>query len=720
MGHDEHALDPSLSKHFVKRLPEDLESSSDKILSGREIFYYLGHLNSHPEILQPAYYFVKKWLFETERIYHKSFVLDHQSEALPIVELPASDKRYWNIKNQHDCINQTAAILLTQPSWLANISTIVSCQTSFSTRLMSVYLAIIKNEDAGGDLVSLCRSLILSCSGEIPVLYSYSYCRNPEILENMFDFAAIQLAFTSFPRIFFPEILGFTLAYCQSPSLSEICFPQQQCPLPFFRKRKQRIKNQLPVLHICIKDYLNLFSQQETAIWRRIQQGFWLYQLQMQRCRDQFNEKLETPSTPQQRVASLFQKKKLAAIGHHHAIKLEGKSLDSWLAEMPGNSQQFLRALKKSNYVNSANPSASRLLKLFEFHGPMFGVLDLSELQIVRDWLQHGLSEDVPIKTVKQQQNFCFTEPAIHVFRSAKTYSGLNNRKLYYYLINADLFPYVVPEAKRRVTRLLQWCSWLNPLPFKHYRHEQFESWIDQGYQREVAAYKPLQGKPKISREAYIWGIEQIAPMILIDGCWIQNSQSLLHDYPEIAGILFDIYCDEIGNGELQQNHPFIFRQLLKSLSINLPAVHSESFIGHPGFINSAFDLPSYMLALSYHSTEFLPELLGLNMAIEVSGLGKDYMRLVDEWKYWGIDAEIASIHISIDNIASGHTFLAKKAIQIYMDDVLHRTGDYAILDKHWQRICSGYASLRLVGARFKFGLPIRYLIYKFFKSNRC
>jgi hypothetical protein len=208
--------------------------------------------------------------------------------------------------------------------------------------------------------------------------------------------------------------------------------------------------------------------------------------------------------------------------------------------------------------------------------------------------------------------------------------------------------------------------------------------------------------------------------MILIDGCWIQNSLVLQHDYPEIAKILFEIYCDEIGNGHLEQNHPFIFRQLLKSLSIDLPSAHSENFIEHPGFINSAFDLPVYMLALSCYSIEFLPELLGLNMAIEVSGLGKDYMRLVDEWTYWGINPEIASLHISIDNIASGHTFLARKAIQIYMDDVLHRAGDYAILDKHWRRIYSGYASLRFVGARFKLSLPIRYLIQQIIKPNKC
>ena len=158
-----------------------------------------------------------------------------------------------------------------------------------------------------------------------------------------------------------------------------------------------------------------------------------------------------------------------------------------------------------------------------------------------------------------------------------------------------------------------------------------------------------------------MWGLEQVAPMILIDGCWLQNSLSIKNVNSDIADILFGIYCDELGNGNFNQSHPVIFQQLLDSLSIKVPSVYSPKFIEHPGFINSAFDLPVYMMGLSHFSIDFLPELLGLNMAIELSGLGKSYMRLVDEWTYWGIDPAIASVHISIDNVASGHTFFGKK-----------------------------------------------------------
>jgi hypothetical protein len=276
-----------------------------------------------------------------------------------------------------------------------------------------------------------------------------------------------------------------------------------------------------------------------------------------------------------------------------------------------------------------------------------------------------------------------------------------------------------LPVARCKVRKLLTICDVLNSLPFKHYSHQQFDRYITELYQHEMHAYKPLQGEPKISKAAYLWGLEQIAPMILIDGCWLQNSLDLQQNYPSISEKLFSIYCDELGNGLLEQNHPFIFQQLLNSLSILVPAVDTKAFVEHPGFIDSAFDLPVYMLSLANHSIEFLPELLGLNMAIELSGLGRHYMRLVDDWNYWEINPKIANIHISIDNIASGHTFLAKQAIQNYMDEIMQKTASHELVDQQWRRIYTGYSSLRLVAGRFKLLVPMGYLINKLKQKNR-
>ena len=612
MNNSDTAFDPSLSKLFLEKNIDRNRKKQNNFVESRQLFYQLNQPQKFTNILPIAYDFIAFWLDKTQQIHSSSIDKNYKEKKLinlKPIEIEALPEKYLTQDNLNKILKQSTPIVLTQPNWLQNTSMIAYSQSKIATRLLALYLQLTKANNENVTPLNSYRSLLLATGLKTPTLHDYSYNQQTDFTLATLDLATIQLTLARFPRVLLPEILGFTLAYCQMSTLIEICIPNHQLPSHFFKQQNHQLKLQLPLLRDFIIDYLELFPQQKQVLWQRIQKGFWLYQFQTQRCKDQFKELLDHPS------------------------------------------------LKKQ-------PNFKKLI------------------------------------TTK--------------YLSTKKITKLSNKELYYQLVNLDLFPDVLPIAKAKTKRLLSVCAWFNPPPFKHYDHEQFDAYLENIYQQEVADYQPLQNKPKISKEAYVWGIEQISPMILIDGCWLQNSLILQTSHPEICEILFSIYCDEIGNGQLEQNHPYIFQQLLDSLSIKLPSAHSREFIEHPGFINSAFTLPVYMLSLSSCSVEFLPELLGLNMAIELSGLGKDYKRLVDEWNYWGIDPTIAKIHISIDNVASGHTFLAKKAIQLYMDDLFHRTGDKKIWDKHWRRIYSGYASLRFVGGWFKLSLPLWYLSSKF------
>jgi hypothetical protein len=115
-------------------------------------------------------------------------------------------------------------------------------------------------------------------------------------------------------------------------------------------------------------------------------------------------------------------------------------------------------------------------------------------------------------------------------------------------------------------------------------------------------------------------------------------------------------------------------------------------------------------MAISKFPNAFLPELLGLNMAIEISGLGRAYLRLSEELKFWGIQSAIVDIHTSIDNLASGHSALAVKAIQGYLDEISACYGEQQ-MHAHWRRIYTGYCSLRTASLRFKFSLIKHYYL---------
>ncbi len=701
----EYAFDPSLNVLSLKFL--DVQKASKDKIDSRELFFKLNQSDSYFYCLPNAYDFISFAIRETEQIYSPCYIKHSSKDKLLLLKhLPLSplSETLLTQASTLECLTQSAGILLTQPCWLQGIFQTFSSQARAAIELMSIYLKLTSDESGESDLLRSCHSLLLASKIKIPVLYSDNYSQQGKLLPEMIDFANIQLTLARFPRILFPEILGFTLAYCQMATLVEICFPSHQLADHFFKQRQLRTEQQTFPLLRSIADYLDIFTDQKESLWLRVQNGFWLYQLQMQRCRDVFEHLLQNSKSNSQVIAGLFQQKLSAAMGHHQNVLLQGKSLELWFAGMPKNSSEFLQALKQSKYVDKSVPENSLFLKLFEFKGPMFGVLNKDEVSLIKDWLtENKIPETIQLNKIKTTTRSDKKPQSIE-------YKKISHKELYYRLVNIDLFPEYLLTVKKRVHQLLQVCRLLSVLPFKHYSHQQFERYIGAKYQQEIEAYQPLQGKPKIYKPAYVWGLEQVAPMILIDGCWLQKSLSIQNVNSDIANILFSIYCDELGNGNFDQIHPVIFQQLLDSLSIKVPSVYSPKFIKHSGFINSAFDLPVYMMGLSHFSIDYLPELLGLNMAIELSGLGKNYMRLVDEWRYWEIDPAIASIHISIDNVASGHTFLAKKAIQLYMDDVMQHSGNQKIVDLHWRRIYTGFVSLQLVGWRFKLSLPVCYL----------
>jgi hypothetical protein len=414
----------------------------------------------------------------------------------------------------------------------------------------------------------------------------------------------------------------------------------------------------------------------------------------------------------------MLQEKAPYAFGHHSRIQLQGRSLDSWFAESPFDAESFLAALKQSAYIDLERPRTSALFKFFEFNGPMFGVFDEHEKQLFENWLLAEIAgrQEPAAATpapVPQSEIFARPLPVPGKYDAETRYEKLSSRELYYYLLNAELYPEVLPVAKRKAQALLRTAGLLKRLPFERYEHRRFDAYLKSVYDREIQKYRPLEGAPKFSADTYRWGIEQFAPAILTDGSWLQHSIRLnYYSNRDIGKILYRIFCDEVGHGKLEQNHPVIYRQLLESLDILLPPIHTKAFIEHPGFIGSAFDLPVYLMSIAAFPNAFLPELLGLNLAIELSGLGRLYMSLEEGLQYWGIDAGIVKVHISADNFASGHAAMAKRAIQAYLDEISACYGD-AQMQRHWRRIYTGYASLGTASLRFLAALVSRHFLKK-------
>jgi hypothetical protein len=195
------------------------------------------------------------------------------------------------------------------------------------------------------------------------------------------------------------------------------------------------------------------------------------------------------------------------------------------------------------------------------------------------------------------------------------------------------------------------------------------------------------------SREAVIDDTLQTAPLTLIDGSWLHGFTDYQLASSEIGHSLFETYWDELGNGEPRLNHPLLYRKVLQEMDIDLPPTASPEFARYPGFRDASFDLPVYWLCIGRFPQTFLPEILGLNLAMELSGVGGTYRRAGLALRTYGFSTRFVDIHNTIDNVATGHSAWAADAIDTQLASLSESPGQGQRAEV-WERVRAGYRSL--------------------------
>jgi len=262
--------------------------------------------------------------------------------------------------------------------------------------------------------------------------------------------------------------------------------------------------------------------------------------------------------------------------------------------------------------------------------------------------------------------------------------------------LNVERYPEVLENALTFVEARFERARRFPPVRrnFFLYTWDALDDWVTKVHRRQVESYLPLDGAPPLqSREETIAMTTQLAPFLLIDGAWLQFVSNAVSSHRSLVGKLFNIYADEVGHGDCAANHPNLFRTLLESMGVSLPEVGSRAFCDWPGFGDLTFRFPAYVLAISQFPHRFLPELIGLNLAIELSGVGGSYREELDRLQYYGFDPRIAQIHNAVDNPAAGHTAWSREVVRQYLDDCLE-TGGPSRVQAEWERIWLGYHTL--------------------------
>ncbi len=180
------------------------------------------------------------------------------------------------------------------------------------------------------------------------------------------------------------------------------------------------------------------------------------------------------------------------------------------------------------------------------------------------------------------------------------------------------------------------------------------------------------QGQPRrffTNRAHALYFLRNVAPTKLVDGAWLYGVLQQWHD-PRMHDLV-RTYLEELGDGEPDQNHVLIYRDLIARKDIqDLESLPDDRFLQG-----------TLQLALGQLAGEFLPEIIGFNLGYEQLPL--HLLISTYELTELGIDAHYFRLHITIDNASTGH---ARRAARAVLDN-LPSEGQQAF----WRRVRQGY-----------------------------
>ena len=140
------------------------------------------------------------------------------------------------------------------------------------------------------------------------------------------------------------------------------------------------------------------------------------------------------------------------------------------------------------------------------------------------------------------------------------------------------------------------------------------------------------------------------APTKLVDGAWLYPMLQRWRD--EHLHPLITIYLEELGNGVPHKNHVLLYKQLLAAHGIA-----GWQQLGAEYYTQGAIQL-----AFAHCGGDFLPELIGFNLGYEQLSL--HLLITAYELNELGIDPYYFTLHVTVDNAATGHASTALQAMK--------------------------------------------------------
>lgn len=594
-----------------------------------------------------------------------------------------------------------APLGLASGAWLQWLTSPGNADSPLFLRILALYAVDIgvghPGTARGSAYLDLLRHLRIS-ENAVPLA---RLAGDPRIGETAFRLPAMLLMMSRRPDHFCEELIGADLCLRAVGLPPPLAMARADSPADWTALDYSAARDDGPTpIEECraIADALVLAGPESSA---RVYAGFaWTWDALRTQTEALYDE-LGASLDPWYVMAELMKLRAREGSVYHHRVLLEDRPLVAWLKDCRDDPRPFLDVLARSRLVRPGRSGASPLVSgLVSERGPMFRIFSPDDLTIISRWIDalpagpnRGKAAGAP--AVEPRGLVMVTD--LLDARVPPGGSPKDLREAYHLLM-----------ARASGPALRDWClryvrGWLArarhrvvsgsmPLP-EEWRTEGLRPWLQTQHDRHSVEFEASVDTPLPSREAVVDDAVQTAPLTLIDGSWLQGFTDYELASSDIGHSLFSTYWDELGNGEPRLNHPLIYRQVLEEMDIDLPPTASPEFAHWPGFRDASFELPVYWLCVGRFPRTFLPEVLGLNLAMELSGVGGTYRRASIALRKHGFSTRFVDIHNTIDNVATGHSAWAADAVDTLMSSLPDSPGPSGRAAV-WDRVRTGYRSL--------------------------
>jgi hypothetical protein len=700
-------------------------------VDSRELFYHLVNIEEHPELLPLAYDVVAARLGADAT----ALPADVSAAVEYLTSVRARFDRPWRQSTPDLTKRQTLHYFLqfmptalVDGCWLQCGPRVATAHTPFGATLTGLYAHQVRAfiEDPGRHFVADYRAAYSRLGMPLEEISSRTFSQRTDFRDSSFALPIFLMSIAQFTRSFSAEILGVNLAWqflnlsAFGPSLvQELCEVYELPPLAEASNDHEHFEKTRSLARSAVTVFLDGHTgDARDAAWAGVVRGIgavlalwsaWFEQTQA-----------AVPHgvpDPRQEMLDMLWRKAPHATGYHAEKALGGRKIDDHLNPATFDGPALLDELAKSPWVKAGRSERSGLIRhLTKFGGPMMAVFSPVELQIIQRWLDSlpprntdATAESPALERPALSERAAPTGPTMPtpvmvsgrawtptVFRqrSDRLLGNCTTRELFYYLVNVERHPEILPLAEKFARdRLARSKAMLwkgeRPIPSDRFDPAALEAWVYKKHRDQVNQYRPPGVRPEADRQAFIEASVQLAPIVLIDGGWLQGvcSPALIHTV--IGRMLFHVLVEEIGEGRAEEHHANVYRDLLAAMGEAAPQVDTWEFARWSRLRDSSFDVPTLWLAISCFPRHFLPEIVGLNLAVELAGIGGPYMEARDTLKRFGYPTLFVDVHNAADNVAAGHSAWAMNTIRRLMDEVSEREGPHS-LDDMWHRVWSG------------------------------